>query len=525
MEENAKDNNQVNGETEVKEEKKSGGVKIGLRIKFSVGIIALVFIIIMTISGYFIYRESNLLKEQIFSSVNREVIHLSNTAQESIGVDELALISAVNNLKKISYIKYAFVLDMDNTLIQYFDQRGEREIGEKLEDNIIRKSDQAESDEKIKIIDYPDPGDSSGMMFDFSKPVLNKLDKKKIGVVIIGLSDIIIREQRASMIRVIILISLLFLAIAVIGSIILASITIRPIKKLSQGAAIIGQGDLDYRIDIKSSDELGQLAREFNIMTSMIKDAKEKEIESRIMDEQNESAREIQEGMNPMYFYEKDGVQIKGFTKAKDFVGGDYFDFMDFDENRVGALICDVSGKGVPASLVMVMIKTVFTSYISRKDIDCASVVSAINDSLSSVVAVDRFATLLFMIYDRRTEELSFTNAGHSPVYIYRSSSNKCTETFLDGLPIGVDGDFEYMQGKVKLGPGDMVVLHSDGVHEMRNKDKEEYGQDRVYRLMLSNYQMNAKDFVQLLVDEVDEFKGEEKPVDDETILVLKREL
>ena len=98
-------------------------------------------------------------------------------------------------------------------------------------------------------------------------------------------------------------------------------------------------------------------------------------VESRVMEEQLELAKEIQEGLNPMGFYDKDGIQIKGFTRAAKGVGGDYFDYIDIDKNRVGALISDVSGKGVPASLVMVMIRTVFVSYISRKDVQCASVV------------------------------------------------------------------------------------------------------------------------------------------------------
>jgi nitrogen fixation/metabolism regulation signal transduction histidine kinase len=135
------------------------------------------------------------------------------------------------------------------------------------------------------IVEYDDPRDPAGTIFDFSRPVLNKFDRKNIGYVAIGLSDIIIRREVANVYRIIGLISLAFLGLSIVGAVILSSVTIKPIRKLSRGAAIIGQGDLDYRIEIRSSDELGMLAREFNHMTSQIKEAKNKEIENRIMED------------------------------------------------------------------------------------------------------------------------------------------------------------------------------------------------------------------------------------------------
>ena len=506
------------------EEANAGRVRFGLRIKFSLSIILLVFIIISTISGFILYRESDLLQEQIFQSTERELVHLSNTARESIGADELALIAAIQDLQKnLTFLRYAFVLDANNGIIQYFDSRQQWSPGQIMNDGIQRDYT-VKGTPRINIVMSQDPLDKDGKIYDFSITVLSKINKRKIGTAIIGLSDIVIRKERANLVKVFVPISLLFLAIAIVGSIILATITIKPIRELSRGAAVIGQGNLDHRIEIDRSDELGQLAREFNLMTAMIKEAKEKEIESRIMEEQLEMARDIQEGLNPMDFYDKGGIQIKGFTRAAKGVGGDYFDYIDIDENRVGALISDVSGKGVPASLVMVMIRTVFTSYISRQDVDCARVVRAINDSLSADFAIDKFATLFFMIYNRKNEELAFANAGHGPLFCYRADKNACTATKLDGVPIGIEEDIDYTQAKIKLNPGDMVVMYTDGITEMRNTAKEEYGLKRVHKLMLDHHRLNANDFVELLVNDVEEFRGEASPHDDMTVLVFKRE-
>ncbi len=498
-------------------------VRFGIRLKFSMAIISLVALIIMFSTLFFIWRESDILTRQVLDAVKRETVHLANTAEQTIGLDEISMFAAINDLKKINYIHYAFILDKKDTVIQYFDRRKDREMQTPLRDGVDRGLAARSSDEQIKVLTLDDPANPRGKIYDFSKTVLNKLDKRKIGTVVIGMSDVIIRDEITSFLTIIIPIAVVFLVISIVGSVILATYTIRPIKALAKGTEIIGAGNLDYRIEITTMDELGQLAREFNQMTSKIKEATEKEKESAIMEEQIEMAKEIQEGLNPTGFYDKGGIQLKGHTRAARGVGGDYFDYIDINEDKVGALISDVSGKGVPASLVMVMIRTVFTSYISRGDVDCASVVRAINESLSADFAIDKFATLFFLIYDRTTEELTFSNAGHGPLLCYRASKRSCTVTKLDGVPIGIDEDSEYKQAKVKLHSGDMVILYTDGVTEMRNEQQEEYGLQRVNRLVVENSHLSAEEFVRLMVDDLEKFRGQEPPHDDTTILVLKR--
>jgi len=504
-------------------------IRFGISLKFSLAVIGLVSVIILTIAVFIVYRESGLLKQQIFNITEREISHLGNTTQQTIGYDELSLSDAVNDLKKIEYYRYVFVLGSGGEVLYYFDRRGtdgdaKHEVRKPLNDSIVRSIENRIDPNSIDVLDYNDEL-SGGKIYDFSKIVYSRADSKvKAGIVIIGISDIVIRSEISKLKRLIMFIFLGYMGVSIIGAVILSMVIIRPIKKISYGASVIGKGDFSYRIEVNSSDELGRLAAEFNQMTEMIQDSKEKEIETRIMNEQLEIARDIQEGLNPMGYYNKKGIQIKGSTKAAKGVGGDYFDYIDIDEDRVCALISDVSGKGVPASLVMVMIRTVFTSYITRKDIDCASVVKAINDSLSADFAIDKFATLFFMIYNRATEELSFANAGHGPLFCYRASENVCTRTSLDGVPIGIMDEVDYKQAKVKFHPGDMVILYTDGITEMRNNTKEEYGLHRVHKLIMANHDMSAADVLELLINDVEIFRGETPPHDDTTAMVFKRE-
>ncbi|MBN2039837.1 MAG: SpoIIE family protein phosphatase [Spirochaetes bacterium] len=512
-----------------KEAKKAAKVKFSLRNKFYIILIPLVGIIIFTMSYYFIREETSLLTNEIVKFAEREIEHLGSQASLSLlpDADILSLIDALRNLENVPSIKYAYIFNAEKEIVQaYSIEKGISEPDKNILSDEITKKAVANTDiEKPLLLQYPDPDDTSGMIYDFSIPVMHPIFKdQRTGTVRLGFSDKIIRDATKKITKTISMIAAAFLIIAIIGAIILARMTIGPVRKLSYGASMIGSGDLDYKIRISTSDELGRLAHEFNEMTEHLKKAKEREVESRVMEEQLELAKEIQEGLNPMGFYEKDGVQIKGFTRAAKGVGGDYFDYIDIDKNRVGALISDVSGKGVPASLVMVMIRTVFVSYISRKDVQCASVVRAINDSLSADFAIDKFATLFFMIYNRATEEIAFSNAGHGPLFCYRSSLDACSITKLDGMPIGIMEDVEYKQAKVKLSKGDIIALYTDGITEMRNKDKEEYGLQRLQQLLMKNSNMKADELIDLIVNDVDSFRGEVPPHDDMTVLILKRD-
>lgn len=510
--------------TEQKENRKHASatrVKFSIRYKFALAILSLVSLIIVTMAMYIRKETSDMLKEEIINFAKRETEHLSLIAQESLrSRDDLALITSMNNLKSISMIEYAQVVD-DKLIVRM--ALSEKENGEDVSKKPEVK-DILQNKEKNKIIDKKfNDEKSGGTIYEFSSHVFNPLNNAWAGFVRLGFSDRIVRDKIMRITIIIAIIALVFLGVAVVGAVLMSGVIIKPIKKLTEGAAVIGTGNLDYRIELPVSDELGLLANEFNTMTSQLKKSKEMEIEKKLQDEQIAVAKEIQEGLNPMGFYNKRGVEIKGFTRAAKGVGGDYFDYIDINDDLVGALISDVSGKGIPASLVMVMIRTVFTTYIKGRAINCAGVVRAINDSLSADFAIDKFATLFFMIYDRRTAELSFSNAGHGPLRCFRSGKNAFTVSKLDGVPIGIMEDVEYKQGKVKLEVGDFVVLNTDGVTEMRNEAKEEYGYARLQKLLLQNYHLNANEMVELIVNDVDSFRGNAAPHDDMTLLVLKR--
>lgn len=508
----------------LKKQKKKMKVLISLKMKFSFAMILLTAVIIVFMAAYLIYDESKILRESIINLAEREIDHLSTTTQDALSTDDIfPIIALMNDIKKMESIKYAYVVDNERRVQASTD---DKLIGTIQDDKYTKQAVEYKEKEKTLRVEYDDPKEKGILIYDFSKPIFDKLTgKRRIATARIGFSNKIIIKQIENVTRIIIIISLIFIAVSIIIAFFLAWFTTKPLKILSHGVAIIGTGNLDYQIKVKSHDEIGKLANEFNMMTQELKSAKDKEIENRVMEEQLEVAKEIQEGLNPMSFYNKKGLQIKGFTRAAKGVGGDYFDFLEIDDYRVGALISDVSGKGIPASLVMVMIRTVFVSAVHQdpQKIQCAKVVSAINDSLSADFAIDKFATLFFMIYDRKTEKLTFSNAGHGPLFCFRASQNACSVTKIDGMPIGVMEDVEYTQTKVPFHPGDIIVLYTDGITEMRNNKKEEYGRLKVQELVTKYKELDANELVDKIVNDVDLFRGEVSPHDDMTTLVMKR--
>ncbi|HEY1407043.1 MAG TPA: SpoIIE family protein phosphatase [Spirochaetota bacterium] len=515
----------------MKDKRKTHKMIFSLRIKFSLAMILTTAAVIVVMAIYFINRQGEMLLRDSINLAERETEHLAVTTNEALSTsDELTIISALNSTKNLRSVKYAYVIDPEGIAIQSTDLGV---LGAKLSDLLTSKAmeysgrgDQIGNAAPILTQKIQDPDDRAGTLYDFSKPIFDKLTgKKRIATVRLGISDRNVRAEIAVMKRFLALITLVFLGISTIIAIILATLTTRPLKVLSAGVKEIGSGKLDYKITVNSRDEIGMLASQFNSMTDQLKEAQSREIENRIMQEQLDVAKEIQEGLNPMTYYNKNGIQIKGYTRAAKGVGGDYFDYIEIGDDRVGALISDVSGKGIPASLVMVMIRTVFVSSLRQdpRKIQCSKIVSAINASLSADFAIDKFATLFFMIYDRTKGTVSFSNAGHGPLFCYRADRNQCTITKLEGVPIGIMDDSEYSQAEVPFGIGDIIVLNTDGVTEMRNEKKEEYGRMRVQQFLMKHHDLSADQIVSKMVEDVDAFQGNAPQHDDMTLLIMKR--
>jgi len=482
---------------------------------------------------FFLIRERNLVRSNIVDKSEVQVNRLASAASNSwFSPDrDIFFIEMMQTYSRIPSLLYLFILDGNGKIVTQTRSQSVAKISpELLQKNYLtsfpsplkNQQDKYTKDSSPLVLDWKVGNEE---ILDFYLPIFHPVRKnERIALIRLGMSTLEIEEKTRESTITILSITVLLLLIGIALGFIQGWYFSNPIQKLAHHAKTLGSGDFSVRIDLKRSDELGGLANAFNGMASSLEDGEKMKMEKARIDEQIGLAKEIQEGLNPRQLYNKEGLQIKGYTKAAKGVGGDYFDFIDVDESRVAVLVSDVSGKDIPASLIMIMIRTVFITLLKTNiPLTSAMIVRSVNAIMSSDFAIDKFATMLFMIIDRKTGELFFTNAGHNPVLIYRAELGRCTHISLDGLPIGVDGDSEYNMGRTFLKPGDITVLYSDGVTEAWNEKKEEYQKRRIIKDLKDYHEMDAKQINDKIIENVWQFVNGAPQHDDTTLVVVKK--
>ncbi|MCK5197381.1 MAG: SpoIIE family protein phosphatase, partial [Spirochaetales bacterium] len=176
-------------------------------------------------------------------------------------------------------------------------------------------------------------------------------------------------------------------------------------------------------------------------------------------------AADIQKNLLPGTIPDTKGLSFAAFTEAARGVSGDYYDFFRLDKNKSAIIICDVVGKGVPASLLMIMIRTIIRLAASPKR-NAAQILTILNRAIIGRTDADQFATMSFIIYDESTKEVAYSNAAHAPLLHYQSRSRSFLEIDTPGLPIGIEGTEIYAQKVVTLDKEDILALYTDGITE-----------------------------------------------------------
>lgn len=234
-------------------------------------------------------------------------------------------------------------------------------------------------------------------------------------------------------------------------------------------------------------------------------------------------ATDIQASMLPSIFppfpeYEEFDL-FATMTPAKE-VGGDFYDFFMLDENNIALVIADVSGKGVPAALFMVIAKILIKNQ-AQSGITPAEVFSKVNHMLCEGNDSGLFVTAWMGVLNIETGIMTCVNAGHNPPLILRNGEFNYIEQRPGFVLAGLDG-FRYKQFDVELQPGDKVFLYTDGVTEATNKENKLYGEERLRNFLNSHKEDSVYDLVTKLRSDVDMFAGDSPQFDDITMLAFE---
>ncbi len=351
-----------------------------------------------------------------------------------------------------------------------------------------------------------------------------------MGEVHLGESDAAI-QQIASRVKIDLakLMGLIVL-VSVIGLYFLSRIFIKPFHKILEGVHAMSMGNLNAKIDVESQDEFGQLANIFNDMTTKIQDSQKGMVENERMQKEMQVAQEIQHTLLPGEFPQIEGYEIGATYRAAKEVGGDYYDFFWVDPTTLGIVVADVSGKGVPGSLVMTMIRTAMRLE-SRGNRSSSSVLAKVNQHVTADMKRGMFVTMFYIILDSRNRSINFSSAGHNPMILYRGKTKEVYFLKPKGFPVGIDLPEEDMfvknmaLQKVSLEKNDMLVIYTDGITEAMNPESEQFGEDRLIKVIKENSHLTPAEFVDKLNEAIAQFTRGAEQNDDITIVAIKEKM
>jgi sigma-B regulation protein RsbU (phosphoserine phosphatase) len=245
-------------------------------------------------------------------------------------------------------------------------------------------------------------------------------------------------------------------------------------------------------------------------------------LDKRRMENQLQIAHDVQARLLPARAPVVRGYDIAGMSLPTYDVGGDYFDYVPLPDHRLGLVVADVAGKGIPAALIMATFRALLRTH-ARRDADAADVVTAVNELLIESVGLPAFVTAVYGVLDPATGAFSYANCGHNPPLLVRRDG-RVDELAAGGPFLGVFGHVRYQAGTVTMERGDRLVLFTDGVIEARNAAEEDFGVDRLCLALQQHRHLGAEAVTEQLLHATRDFTGTAGLQDDFTLLVVRRD-
>lgn len=322
-----------------------------------------------------------------------------------------------------------------------------------------------------------------------------------------------------------------FLVLSILLALEVSVSTVKPLNRLLQFVRAVREGHLDQHVPIRGRDEVNQLGGALNEMADALRQREEME---RILDEQRaqgarieselQIARQTQLGLLPHVFnlpHHPVEVDIHASIEPAREVGGDFYDVIHLKDGRVGVVIGDVSGKGVPASLHMAITKSLIEATARHGALAPNEVLERVNQELARNNEQMVFITVFLAILDPATGILTYSNAGHNPPLLLREGG-RVELVSGRGVALGVDEDATYVQWTIPMQPQDSLLLYTDGVTEAFNPQEEMFDETGLKTAMAGMRGHSSRDLVQQIVQAVQTFADGAPQSDDLTLMAIR---
>ena len=252
----------------------------------------------------------------------------------------------------------------------------------------------------------------------------------------------------------------------------------------------------------------------------------EQSIEKERLKQELKVAREVQLSLLPDEIPDfGENIQLDAVSIPANEVGGDYFDFIKIDDNNIGVIIADVSGKGISAAIYMAEVKGIIQSFRSVTS-SPLELLKKVNRTLYENIERKTFVTLIFGIFNIEKCSFNYARAGHMPILCFEGESQNGTFLQPNGLGLGLDKGKVFNKTiedqKIKLKKGDILILYTDGITETMDPSGKEFGEEKLLELVKEYQGLEASQIKTKIIEELEEFSKGEKKVDDITLIIVK---
>ncbi len=309
------------------------------------------------------------------------------------------------------------------------------------------------------------------------------------------------------------------IGLALVGTLPLSRRMTRDLEALTAGAERLGRGDLTTRVPVRSRDELGQLGETFNRMATELAVQQRELVEKERITRELQMCRQIQNELLPRAALNSALAEVQGISIPARELGGDFFNFFGLADGTLALLMGDVSGKGVPAALLMANLQATLTARLPLAA-DLAAFVTALDAEIEASTPPHVYVSLFVAILDGVRGELRWVNAGHPAPYLVRRNG---TMDRLDscGRPVGLLAGGKYDARASRVEPGDSLFLYTDGLLDTEDASGDTFGEERLGRLLAAGSTEPA-DILRRVETAVREFRGALDAPDDATLLSLR---
>lgn len=291
-----------------------------------------------------------------------------------------------------------------------------------------------------------------------------------------------------------------------------------PLQQLTELTHRVAEGNLDATIVVESNDEIGTLARSFNFMLRSLK-------QNLRISQEFDIARRMQAEMLPKAAPQISGLAIESLSLPATEVGGDFYDFLPLNGNRLGIVIGDVSGKGVSGAMVMTGALSAIRFAAEERD-TANEILERSNRRLVNDIQVNMFVAAFCGIFDLARNVLSYSNAGQTMPLLYRNGE----VSFLpqsehgDRFPLGIRRQVKFEQMQIALQPDDLLVFYTDGIVDMVNETVEPFGFERLQEAIKKHARVALQELPRRLIAEAENYTGGREHIDDLTLMVVRVE-